>query len=548
MGSFTYPHYECTPCPELSGSAPGRYDIAIVGAGPVGLVAAIDLALAGLKVVILDSKVSLSDGSRAICWAKRTLEICDRIGVGDRLVAKGVTWHKGKVMLGADELYEFDLLPEPDHKRPAFINLQQYHFEDMMVARARELPLIDLRWRHRVVGVAPNSDHVALAVETPKGSYSITADWVLAADGVRSSVRQLMGLEFKGQVFRDRFLIADIRMTTDVPAIRRFWFNPPFHDGQSTLMHKQADDVWRIDFQLGWDADPEKEKQPERVLPRLRRMLGDDADFEIEWTSVYTFTCRRMERFRHGRVFFAGDSAHVISPYGARGGNGGVQDVDNLVWKLKLVMDGVAPEALLNSYDVERIAGAEKNMLHSTRSTDFITPKSLNSRAFRDAVLELARDFPFARRLVNSGRLSTPATYNDSTLNTDDAAAFAGELVPGAPAADAPVRCAGKDDWLLHHLGGGFTLLAFGKVPKALAAALAALSPPVAILEIGTGLYLEDNRGVAVARYDAQAGTCYLLRPDQHVAARWRQLEMGAVSTALDRAVGRRTNALQPTG
>ena len=548
MGAFTYPHFECSNCPELGGGAPGHYDVAIVGAGPVGLVAAVDLALAGVKVVVLDGKASLSDGSRAICWAKRTLEICDRIGVGDRLVAKGVTWHQGKVYLGDQQLYEFDLLPEPDHKRPAFINLQQYHFEDMMVARAREFPSIDLRWRHRVAGQSQTYDRVALAVETPKGNYSITADWVLAADGVRSTVRRLMGLEFEGQVFRDRFLIADIIMKTDMPAIRRFWFNPSFHDGQSTLMHRQADHVWRIDFQLGWDADPELEKQPDRVAPRLERMLGADADFEIEWTSVYTFTCRRMDRFRHGRVFFVGDSAHVISPYGARGGNGGVQDVDNLVWKLKLVMDGVAPECLLDSYDSERIAGAEENMLHSTRSTDFITPKTPTSRAFRDAVLELARDHEFARRLVNSGRLSTPATYTRSPLNTEDGEAFAGAMVPGAPAADAPVHHEGTDDWLLHHLGGGFTLLSFAQVPKDAAGALAALSPPVATLEIGAGLDLEDDEGVVADRYDAQPDTCYLLRPDQHVAARWRDFDVHAVSAALDRAVGRGAGTFHKAG
>lgn len=539
MGAFTYPHFECSDCPELGGGAPGHYDVAIVGAGPVGLVAAIDLALAGVRVVVLDGKTSLSEGSRAICWAKRTLEICDRIGVGDRLVAKGVTWHRGKVFLRGRQLYEFDLLPEPDHKRPAFINLQQYHFEDMMVARARVLPLIDLRWHHRVVGQSQSSDRVALSVETPKGNYAITAGWVLAADGVRSTVRRLMGLEFEGQVFRDRFLIADIRMKTDRPAVRRFWFSPPFHNGQSALMHKQSDDVWRIDLQLGWDADPELEKQPERVMPRLKRMLGPDADIEIEWTSVYTFACRRMDRFRHGRVLFVGDSAHVISPYGARGGNGGVQDVDNLVWKLRLVIDGAAPDRLLDSYDDERIAGAEENMLHSTRSTDFITPKSPASRAFRDAVLELARDYPFARRLVNSGRLSTPTTYVHSPLNTQDGAAFAGAMVPGAPAADAPVRHGGRDDWLLHHLGGGFTLLAFGKVPKRSTAALAALSPPVVTLEIGAGLDLEDFKGVVADRYDTQPGTCYLLRPDQHVAARWRGFDVHAVSAALGRAVGR---------
>jgi 3-(3-hydroxy-phenyl)propionate hydroxylase len=228
-------------------------------------------------------------------------------------------------------------------------------------------------------------------------------------------------------------------MTSDFPAERRFWFDPPFHPNQSVLLHRQSDNVWRVDFQLGWDADPELEKQPERILPRLRAMLGPDADFELEWASVYTFQCRRMQKFRHGRLLFAGDSAHLVSPFGARGANSGVQDADNLVWKLELVMRGDAPDRLLDSYDAERVAAADENILHSTRATDFITPKSAVSRTFRDAVLSLARRHPFARKLVNSGRLSVPAVLSRSPLNTPDGATFDSRWVQKAVAAGAPV-------------------------------------------------------------------------------------------------------------
>ena len=230
----------------------------------------------------------------------------------------------------------------------------------------------------------------------------------------------MLGLDWQGQVFRDRFLIADIHMHSDFPTERWFWFDPPFHPNQSALLHRQADDVWRIDFQLGWEADPDEERKPERILPRLRAMLGEDARFEIEWASVYTFACRRMQRFRHGRVLFAGDAAHVVSPFGARGANSGIQDADNLVWKLALVLAGGAPERLLDTYDSERVRAADENILNSTRSTDFITPKSRVSRAFRDAVLGLAKKHAFARRLVNSGRLSVPSILADSPLNTPD--------------------------------------------------------------------------------------------------------------------------------
>ncbi len=269
----------------------------------------------------------------------------------------------------------------------------------------------------------------------------------------------MLGLECEGQVFHDRFLIADIVMSSGFPAERRFWFDPPFHRNQSALLHRQADDVWRIDFQLGWDADPESEKQPERIVPRIRAMLGDDAQFEIEWASVYTFQCRRMRSFRHGRVLFAGDAAHLVSPFGARGANSGIQDADNLAWKLELVLAGQAPERLLDSYDAERAYAADENIRHSTRSTDFITPKSDVSRTFRDAVLGLAKRHPFARALVNSGRLSQPCVLSGSPLSTPDGVGtFAGGPVPGAVAVDAPVA-GPRGSWLLGYLDAGFELL-----------------------------------------------------------------------------------------
>ncbi len=206
-------------------------------------------------------------------------------------------------------------------------------------------------------------------------------------------------------------ITADVVMKdANFPTERWFWFDPPFHRGQSVLLHKQADNVWRIDFQLGWDADPEAEKKPEKVIPRIRAMLGETTEFELEWVSIYQFACRRIDKLRHGRILFAGDAAHQVSPFGARGANTGVQDIDNLAWKLAMVMRGEAPEALLDSYDAERAYAADDNLLNSTRSADFITPKNAGSRIYRDAVLDLARDHAFARPLVNSGRLSVPAT------------------------------------------------------------------------------------------------------------------------------------------
>ncbi|CUA92112.1 2-polyprenyl-6-methoxyphenol hydroxylase and related FAD-dependent oxidoreductases [Comamonas thiooxydans] len=522
--------------------APARHPVVVVGAGPVGLSLAIDLAQRGQPVVVLDNDCKLSTGSRAICFSKRTLEIWDRLGVGQPMVDKGVSWNLGKVFARDQSLYQFDLLPEAGHERPAFINLQQYYAEAYLVERALQLPLIDLRWHNKVTALAPRADGALLTVETPEGEYRIDAQWVLACDGSRSPLRGLLGQESHGRIFRDRFLIADVKMHADFPTERWFWFDPPFHPGQSVLLHRQPDDVWRIDFQLGWEADPEEEKKPENILPRIRALLGKDAHFELEWASVYTFACLRMDRFVHGRVVFAGDSAHGVSPFGARGANSGVQDAENLAWKLDRVLRGQADSALIASYGAEREYAADENIRNSTRATDFITPKSEISRLFRDAALELAREHEFARRIVNSGRLSVPATLHHSPLNTPDSEVFAGLQLPGAVLSDAPMRRPGDSQttWLLRALGPDFTLLHFGPTPAWARELTGVLNLSIAA-EGDAGAAqadLLDAQGLAAQRLDARPGTSYLLRPDQHVCARWRRPDEAAVRAALQRAGG----------
>ncbi len=531
--------FEYEASPDQRAATPALHPIVIVGAGPVGLTLAIDMAQRGVRVLLLDNDHRLSSGSRAICFAKRTLEIFDRLGPGERMVRKGVSWNVGHVYFKDAPVYSFNLLPEadpgrePTQQRPAFINLQQYHVEGLLVERALELPNIEMRWKNSVIGVQQHSDAAVLTIDTPDGPYTLHAGHVVACDGSRSAVRSLMGLESKGRVFRDRFLIADVRMDADLPEERRFWFDPPFHPNQSVLLHKQADGMWRIDFQLGWDADPERERDPAHIAPRVRALLDSigagGVNFSIGWASVYTFACQRMQRFRHGRVIFAGDAAHGVSPFGARGANSGVQDADNLGWKLALVSQGRAPDALLDSYASEREIAADENILNSTRATDFITPKSEVSRLFRDAVLALSRHHPFARRIVNSGRLSVPTTLHGSVLNTPDADLFAGAMVPGAAALDAPLLRDGRLSWLLRELGPDFTLLVFGERPSWVDA------PGFATVVVGDDGW-RDASGCAAERYDALPGTAYLIRPDQHVCARWRAPTAARVQDALRKA------------
>ncbi len=393
----------------------------IVGGGPIGLALALDLGRKGRNVVVLNALPFIARGSKAICFSKRSLEIYDRLGVGERLMRKGVIWEKGKVFWkgGAAPIYEFDLLPIKDQKFPAFINIQQYYVEEYLLDEIAKYENIDIRWRHEAVGVTPRADSVVIEVETPDDRYFVEAQYLLACDGNKSPVRTMLGLDFAGRVFEDNFLIADVKFKQERPAERWFHFDPPW-PGASSLIHKQPDGVWRLDFQLGWNIDRHEAVKPENVTPFVRGLLGPDIDFEFEWLSVYTFQCRRMERFVHDRVIFAGDSAHLVSPFGARGCNGGMQDVDNLAWKLDLVLDGKSPPSLLETYNGEAITVADVNILNSTRSTDFMTPKSKTAAIFRDAVLELARDFDFARPFVNSGRLSQAVGYAGSPLSAPD--------------------------------------------------------------------------------------------------------------------------------
>ncbi|WP_333829040.1 FAD-dependent oxidoreductase [Pararhodobacter sp.] len=533
---LAYRAYPYARTADQDSTTPVRHPVVIVGGGPVGMALALDLGLKGVRALVLDDHEGIGMGSRAICFAKRPLEILDRLGCGDAVVEKGVIWNLGKVFHRDENIYEFNLLPEEGHKYPAFINLQQPYFEKFVLDHLQALQKhglpVEIRGRNRVDAVTDKGDHVALTVMTPDGPYTLEADWLVACDGAASPVRGMLGLGFEGEVFKDSFLIADVRMKASFPTERWFWFDPPSGAGASQLLHKQPDDVWRIDFQIGWDVDRAEELKEENVRRRVAQMIGEDIEFELVWSSIYTFQCRRMTRFHQGRVIFAGDSAHQVSPFGARGANSGLQDADNLAWKLAMMVRGKAGPGLLESYDVERIHGANENILNSTRATDFITPKSGISRIFRDAVLELARREDFARPFVNSGRLSVPCTYDGSPLNTPDALAGGpARARPGSPCPDVPL----EGGFLLNRLGDAkgtsFQILA---IDCAVPAGFAAQAIDCTVLRLSA-----ENNALLRERYlGTSPAAVYLIRPDQHVAARWDVWDESAVAMAVARAIG----------
>jgi 3-(3-hydroxy-phenyl)propionate hydroxylase len=511
-----------------------EHPVVVVGAGPVGLSFAIDIAQRGQSVVLLDDADRIGEGSRAICFSKRSLEYWDRLGVGDRMVDKGVVWNVGRIFHGPSQIYQFNLLPEQGHKRPAFINLQQFYAEAYLIERVRDLPAIDLRWRNKVIGLEQRNDAVILTVETPDGPFRMRASYVVACDGARSSLRQMVGAEFTGKMFEDQFLIADVKMTAEFPTERWFWFDPPFHAGRSALLHKQPDDIWRIDLQLHPDADPVVEKRSENVRPRIARMLGHE-NFDFEWISLYKFQCRRMSKFIHGRVMFAGDAAHQVSPFGARGANSGLEDAENLAWKLDRVLRRQSPETLLDSYHTERSAAADENIRESTRSTDFMAPSSRQEARLRAAVLTLARETDFAKRMINAGRLSIPSVY-DSPLSSPDCDVWHGGPPPGASMPDAPIG--GRDEGIQYlteafiRSGLRFTLLDFSDGRRVDA------PEDVEVIRVPVGNDSSDMGGMASARFDAAPAATYLLRPDGYIAARFRHPTRSVLEAAVARAAG----------
>ena len=535
--TYTNPIYPFKRPLDLDSENISRYKVAIIGAGPVGLSAALDLANRGIPSVVFSKEETVSIGSRALCFSKKCLEVVHRINprAVSKMLNKGVTWNLGKVFYKDDEVYNFNLLPENGHKIPAFINLQQYYFEEYLVDEINKNSLIDLRWYSKANYKGQDDEKATLKIETPKGNYSVEAEYILACDGVHSPTRNAMNLSFEGELFEENFLIADITMENDFPTERWFWFDPPFNKGYSALLHKEPDGVWRIDLQLGWEGiDKDKELDQDRIKERLRKMLGDDCKFELEWTSIYNFRCMRMKEFVHDRVIFAGDSAHQVSPFGARGANGGVQDIDNLIWKLAYVIQNKAPKSLLHSYQEERSPATDENIYHSSNATDFISPKSEISLLFRNQTLELAKVDPFAQKLVNSGRLSDAYKYLDSKLTVPDTDNWNCSLQPGYSFKDVLVNYKNKNGQLIDILKNEFNLLIFSDQEHNLE-----LNHNI---EVNTLRIPEKDNEAFASRYDAQKDTWYLLRPDQYIVARGKMLDRKNIQNALDTALGKKVS------
>ncbi|MCS4504472.1 FAD-dependent monooxygenase [Arhodomonas aquaeolei] len=547
---FDYPYYAFERPPELDGTH-RRHTVAIVGAGPVGVTAALELARHGVASVVLDDKDTVNDGSRAICISRHSLEILQQLGVAGRFTDKALGWRYGRTYFGEREVFRLEMAHSEQERFMPMYNIQQQYIERFLIERAQETGLVALRWRSRVRDVDAGDDGVSLSVDTPEGWYRLDADYVLAADGARSGVRRALGLGLQGEAYEGRYVIADIRMRSDFPTERRAFFNPPALPDSTLLVHRQPDDIWRIDYQLGPDDDPDealKEASIRRNVGAVVEMLGEADDWELEWWSLYKAYTLALDDYRHGRVMFIGDAAHLVPIFGVRGLNNGFADAMDAGWKLAWRIRGWGGDSLLASYTPERRGATLDVFANAGRSTRFMTPPTRGYRLMRDAALSLSLSCDYAAGFANP-RQVTPYTYADSPLTTPDTVpGFAAGPAPGAPLVN---RRLGEDDYLLDHLDPGFNLLYFsdaGDVEPAHRESLEALAGgamPLHCLVVGARVdehapwtpVPDPDRGIAAA-YGARAGSCYLVRPDRHVAARWRDLDTAALYRALATATG----------
>jgi 3-(3-hydroxy-phenyl)propionate hydroxylase len=534
---------------QASSPLPDRVPVLIAGGGPVGLACAALLASHGIESLVVEADDGYCSGSRAICITRRSQEIFSWFGAQGALLAKALPWTDGRSYFRGAEVLHFSMPLAPTDRYAPMVNIQQYYLEQFSDEAVRKLSgRSKVCWSSRVCGVRPDAHGVDVDVGGPDEALrTVRADWLVACDGARSKVREELGLAFEGMQYDGRYVIVDIEQKTKRGMGRLVWFDPPSNPGSTLVMHRQPDDVWRVDYQLRDDEDPVEAVKPENVLPRVQshlEMIGETEPWKALWISIYNAKCLSLREYRHGRVLFAGDAAHLVPIFGVRGLNSGLEDAANLAWKLALVLQGQADEGLLDSYSVERVHATRVNVEYGAKSTEFMAPPNFGFRLMRQAALRLSVEEERTRPLINP-RQSTPVAYPTSPLNAtgpDDGLARGARA--GEPAPDAKLGAGDGASHLSERFGAGFVALHFSDDDAALPP-LAALAEPPAARPGGLQVWRIARRGAADARtllddsgaawrsYGAQEGTLVLVRPDGYVLGRWAQPDWPALRAAL---------------
>jgi 3-(3-hydroxy-phenyl)propionate hydroxylase len=556
---FSAKHYAAR-IPQLDNGADAkRRAVTIVGGGPVGLAVALGLANHGIASVLIEADDSVCYGSRAICISRRSLEIIGRLGALDGFLQKGLPWTGGRSFYRDAEVLHFTMPQDQNQKLPPMVNLAQYHIEQFLLDAAERSPdLIDIRWQTRVTAIDAGADGATLSLATPIGDYRLESDWVVACDGGRSTIREALDLKLEGTSYEGRYVIVDIELDSDRPTERLAYFDPASNPGSTVLVHKQPDNVWRIDYQLRDGEDAEQAVKPENVIPRVQSlldMMGERGKWAPIWITLYKANALTLKRYRHGRVLFAGDAAHLVPIFGVRGANSGIDDADNIGWKLAFVIRQFASEALLDSYSAERVFATHENLSYGTKSTEFMAPPSFAFDLMRKAVLGLAVKHPSLRSLINP-RQTSAITYSESGLNAADETPdeFAAGPVPGAILPECPITIMSDGHATEAHLTDllrpRFTAFYFsddGTIPPSFgnfAPAVNGRALPFALVPVSAhlndearNLYGWDHTGQLFTMYGAKVGTVYLIRPDGHVLGRWQSATVAQIAAAIDHAL-----------
>ncbi len=545
---YELPEYPFVEPPEIASGQPSHHPIVIVGGGITGLTLACALAQYGIAAVLLDEDNTVGvkgASSRGICYAQKSLEIFQRLGIYERIAAKGIQWSVGRTFAGADEVYSFDLRQQSAFNlsaQPPFINLQQFYIEGFLVERIYELGHVELRWQNRVTAFAQDNECATLSVTTPAGDYQLRADYVIDATGCHSPFRQWAGASVTARKGDDRWCIADVRFRKHPPVERHTWIEAPFNENRAVWQHLMGDNVWRIDYQMAPDCDPSYISREDVVRDRLTRQFGADAGVEIVWVGPYAYRSECVDRMRHGRVFFMGDSAKVVSPFGARGGNTGIADADNLAWKLAAVLQGRAAPALLESYHEERHEAAQQNVQVTNRTARFLRPATPVEKLVRDAALSLARQHLFARQFVNTGRMAIANPYTRS-MACDRSGGQSVQNVAFRWADGSP----GQVNDLLRWAEGRLLVLLFGDSAPGTLERLRSLceTAPVRCVQVlgaddppGAREHVRDPHGHLQGACHVFGHAWALIRPDSYVAATGE-----SVAASLVHAVGQALGA-----
>ncbi|NYT37456.1 FAD-dependent oxidoreductase [Allopusillimonas soli] len=527
--------------PHSSSLLPEHATVVIAGGGPVGLSLAALLAEYGIASLTIEADEGYCTGSRAICMSRRSQEILGWFGADTPLVAKGLGWTSGRSYFRNQEVLHFEMPHDPAQRFDPMVNIQQYYVEEYAHDAMRRHPeLARISWASRVTAVRNEPGGVAVRVENKDGDQWVNADWLVACDGGRSAVRDALGLVLEGRQYEGRYVIVDIEQASQRRVERLAWFDPPSNPGSTILMHRQPDDVWRIDYQVGDDEDPQEAVKPENVLPRVQShldMMGETAPWKPLWISIYNAKCLSLDSYRHGRVLFAGDAAHLVPIFGVRGLNSGLDDAGNLAWKLAWVIRGAASEVLLDSYSSERVHAARQNMAYGAKSTEFMAPPSYGYTLMRDAALRLGVVDATVRALVNP-RQSEAVSYDGSPLNAADGLANApAESAPGKPAPDLKLTRAQARRHLSQSFGRGFVMLGINLDEQAwrlfsqLEDGVASMKglPATVFMAVSDGANESgalEGRSWRVAHdglraYGSEGNVLYLLRPDGYIQGRW---------------------------